>query len=1082
MATDWFSGTSSKGSSWFTGGGGSSNVRTRLKKQQDDMEKFAKEEEIKKALEDAKKEKTKKPDRSWFSGALHTVGDVGSDVGHAAFSAGRAVARPVIDVATGQGGKAVHDTAQLSSDVFGGGVNTFARGIKNVPKAIAGEIASASSNPYTRAEGIKSVKQAQRDTFGEKDFKKGEGAMAKNLIGALASVETAVGGGVIAKGASGLYRSARGAKALEGAATARASRLAGVGEKAGKQALRGSQRITDSNRLLGTGSERFTNRIKELEKEKQALIKSPTEEVTKPKTLETAGTKTELLAGVKFAKNREAGLPRVTKGITREVGNETQIISKADRLRQIQREQKSLQAQLEAHNKPTTSIAPETKPTVVNPKNAPKAPVVEDLTPHTSIPTTDFADTKRAKLTNWIISTTGNLSRHGKEGQKLADLVHEYNHTARDLATNWYNRVPTLTKLKRGESDNFAQAVQGLADPKNARVAKAVKEWKDISPEIRQAFITHSGEDVGNVENYFPRAIKPEFLKQNSKGWNAAVKHLVETGQVKDRGEAVRQLSFARKAGAKGNVLGSFKFHRNFDLPTNMYDTSGTAIANYLEGAAHSVSGAKVLGMDKGGSFHTADSLIGDIASRGGNAENVKKTFEQAMGLTQHNETAVKLSNAARSFNILTKLGLGAITNVGQTSNTAIRNGFIDTAKALGYLTTKGGRQYARETGAFTHGLINDLREATGITGKSGKIGAPGFQSVEKFNRLLAASAGKFHAERLAKRASGKGLGRVPGYAGRAEKGLAKEGLTKNLTKEQLRKAGRTSSDITQFEVAPHTLPGWASSPAGKVVAQFQTFSYKQADFVANEILKPLAKGNAAPLARLIAVLPAGYGIYNFKSKLRGNNVEGDTAVAKILNAWRAVGGGGTPENIVSNVLNADKYSKSGPEYAANLAKNTLGPTVGTTLDTVNSAYSAAHGNTKPAQKQGLKMVPVAGPTLANKYIPSGSDTSLHIKDESPTVSKELNKIGYRIQDTSNKTGRAAELSSKDYRRYSEVSSRIFSIRAQKALNSDEYKAMSDENKKKQLSAILRGAREDVMDQLVGKPERNKTAQFSAYR
>lgn len=1056
-------------------------------------EKQAKESSRRRQLEKRNKPEEKSP----LENALGVIEAIrtATPAGRAAESSARAIARPVKDVVTGQGGKAVHDTAQLSSDIFGGGPATMARGVKNIPKAIAGEIASMSKNPYVRREGIKSVEAARKDTF-QGDYKKGDKAMLKNLAGALAQTELDVGGGAvirgIGKGVAAIRGGSKALPALEGATAARASRVANAGENAGKQALRGSQRITDPGRMLGTGTERISKLIDDLEKEKQSILKDPNAYSSNPESL--ASMKGEPAANVKLTKSGEVSQRGTGKraGVFAEDRPST-VASASDsatRLREIHVEQRKLAAQLEAHSRPTTSIAPEGKPVIENPKGTPKPPTDEHIVEGVK----DFADTKRGKLTNSLISTTGLLSRHGKEGQEAAKRVFDYTHKTRTLATDWSAKIPTVFKLKKGESDNFAKAVQGLEDARSAKVAKAVEEWKTLSPEIRQGFIAHTGEEIGNVENFFPRQVKREFLKGN--GFNKAVDHLVKSGQVKTRGEAVRALEFAKKSSLKGNVLGSFKFHRNFDLPPEMYDTSTTAIANYLEGAAHSTAAAEHLGMDKAGTYHVADALIGDVAARGGDAKRMQKAFIAAMGMTEHagGEGLQKLSNAARAFNVFTKLGRGAITNLGQTANTVIKNGFIDTAKGLGYYMTPAGRAYARETGAFTHGLVNELREASGINkGLSGKIGAPFFQDVEKFNRHLAASAGKFHAERLARRAEGKGLGSVSSKArSEAGKELTKlqaggERAGGKLSKEQLRMAGRMSSDITQFEVAPHTLPGWASSPMGKMVAQFRTFSYKQTDFVANEILKPMADGNFAPFMRLLAVLPAGYGLSEVKNKLGSigdpNPHVDDSKAQKVINAYHAVGGGGLPESEAYNVYTNRKYSYSDPykEVLGNI-KNEAGPTAGSLVDLGTATSSATHGKTKDLKKQGLKMLPVVGPSVSKREAPSGSDAGRHIKVEAPEVSKELSKINYRVKDTGREKGRAARLSDEDYKKYNETSTKVFAIRAKKALKDDRYKRLSDEDKKKQLAAILTGARTDVMNTLLGKPKRGRTARFSAYR
>lgn len=77
-----------------------------------------------------------KPQQSLFNKVVSAVKSAPKE----AISATKAVAKPVADVVTGQGGKAVHDTAQLTSDVSGGTANQFARAVAAVPPAVRREI------------------------------------------------------------------------------------------------------------------------------------------------------------------------------------------------------------------------------------------------------------------------------------------------------------------------------------------------------------------------------------------------------------------------------------------------------------------------------------------------------------------------------------------------------------------------------------------------------------------------------------------------------------------------------------------------------------------------------------------------------------------------------------------------------------------------------------------------------------------------------------------------------------------------------------------------------------------------------
>lgn len=103
-----------------------------------------------------------------------------SGIPYAALSAAKAVGRPAKDVVTGKGGKAVHDYAQLTSDVTGGAVNQFDQAAKYVPKAVAREVQN------------KPVSDVQQQAFKTTN----SGKIAKKIVGATAgSAALLVGGG-----------------------------------------------------------------------------------------------------------------------------------------------------------------------------------------------------------------------------------------------------------------------------------------------------------------------------------------------------------------------------------------------------------------------------------------------------------------------------------------------------------------------------------------------------------------------------------------------------------------------------------------------------------------------------------------------------------------------------------------------------------------------------------------------------------------------------------------------------------------------------------------------------------------------
>lgn len=87
---------------------------------------------------------------------------------------------------------------------------------------------------------------------------------------------------------------------------------------------------------------------------------------------------------------------------------------------------------------------------------------------------------------------------------------------------------------------------------------------------------------------------------------------------------------------------------------------------------------------------------------------------------------------------------------------------------------------------------------------------------------------------------------------------IEEAGLRGFLSSDDLTIAAQTLVERTQFSGQAIDLPAFASSPAGKVVAQFRTFSYQQTRFLAHE-LKRDARTNPRRFFRTIFILGTIY-------------------------------------------------------------------------------------------------------------------------------------------------------------------------------------------------------------------------------
>jgi hypothetical protein len=582
-------------------------------------------------------------------------------------------------------------------------------------------------------------------------------------------------------------------------------------------------------------------------------------------------------------------------------------------------------------------------------------------------------------------STRSIIERQGESGKKLAGMLQQQRDSKELWLRDIEKRLPNVQKLKDKEFENFIETTQGNASPMNLKVADAVKEWKSVHPEIRQRGVD-AGLDIGDLgENYYPHFIDYEKVFKNQNTYNEAINHLVKTGQAPTQEEAIKLLSYARDI-SRNRQFGNLEASRIVDLP--FYDKSKKSLATYLQGSADRITKTELFG--KGD--EKAIKLIKNIAVEGGDTEAAKNAFDVAVGAKQYNPTASKISGGIRHYTTVTRLGLGALTNLSQSVNTGIVTGHLRTLGAVAKQLSPKARQFAEDTGVISDAILDDIKRGVGYEsfGSSavGKgvnfITAPGFKQVEAFNRRVAATAGKDYALRLAQKGDEATLRK-----------LGVTGAIKNntLTDAQQIQAARKIVEKTQFKVDPQDLPGWADSPGGKLVAQFRTFSYNQGKFFSNEILKPLAKGNVMPLGRMLAALPLGYALYETRRRIDGRpEEENKNKVA--LSSFQKIGGAGLALDIYQG-LNplGSQYLPS--DRRVSLATSVFGgPSIGTATNLIGSVSDVIQRKNTPSDESklggkvalfnngdkytdatsiarfGMQQIPIVGSPIMNRVLP----------------------------------------------------------------------------------------------------------------
>jgi uncharacterized protein YozE (UPF0346 family) len=161
-------------------------------------------------------------------------------------------------------------------------------------------------------------------------------------------------------------------------------------------------------------------------------------------------------------------------------------------------------------------------------------------------------------------------------------------------------KIPTVQKLNKDEHVNFADAAQGQAKPMNAKVAKAVKEWKSVAPDVYEKGL-QQGLPIGNRANYYPRSYNIQHMKGTQA--DSMIQWLMDNRQI-DHTTATQVFKDLKAEEARfPKRFGNFENARMTDAPG--YHKDLHAINNYLEGAARRISESKHFGLDNRDSKQT---------------------------------------------------------------------------------------------------------------------------------------------------------------------------------------------------------------------------------------------------------------------------------------------------------------------------------------------------------------------------------------------------------------------------------------------------------------------------------------------
>jgi hypothetical protein len=543
--------------------------------------------------------------------------------------------------------------------------------------------------------------------------------------------------------------------------------------------------------------------------------------------------------------------------------------------------------------------------------------------------------------------------------------VHDVRETEQTMAGPWHAALVEAGSrtLSKAEKTNLVDVVEQGAQPVSPKVQKVADVWNALSQEIRDR-ARKAGLNVGKIENYYPHMWAPGTF--NGENRARLLNELVRTGQAQDALEAKAILDQARAYGPQYRTAGNLEKGRTTDLDT--YVRSPDVLHAYIDSAAQRIAGAEMFGPKN----ELADDLIRRIGLDGGDENVARQMFDIAMRFAQYDPIATKVSGAIRAVESAMHLGLSAIGNMGQSVNTIAVAGAGNVAKNAKRAFSREGYLEALRAGVVNPGSLEDLREGSGAGRVLGKVTAPGFRHVEEPNRVLAYLSGASYGDEM-------GMMAAKGDQ-EAQKALTRLGLDAKaildrggqLTESERIAAGRSMVERTQFMVDPQDLPYWASSPPGRLVAQFRTFSMGQQRFLWNELIRPaLEDKRAGPIARfLLFGAPVGMALNTAYDVASGRGVDTDPLSA-IPQGIGRVGGFGLMSDVLRGGRNIVNGKMTDAQAAARIGGLVGGPAISDALAAVAAAHAAgSHGDLTPAARVLFGAIPVAGPYLQNTFAP----------------------------------------------------------------------------------------------------------------
>lgn len=607
-----------------------------------------------------------------------------------------------------------------------------------------------------------------------------------------------------------------------------------------------------------------------------------------------------------------------------------------------------------------------------------------------------------------------NQGKPGRALQLMIDTSKYLSQTRTGAAIiNYYKQRGWKRKFgfTRKEMLNFTSVIQGTPGsriPMNDKVDKVVKYWRKMANEmgIEWGMLKKDAESkFFTLPNYFPHFTVPvdaskemvddmiagavarqQFVTEAKarRAWKAyqslitgkgnkepLYDWIVKTGQAKNSKEAAEKMKeyIARRQEPR---FGPFDYHRN-EISLPFYDINpDRVIPQYFHGGYRRMEQFKMFGAPTEAypEGKRVGKLLNRISAKDGDGDMARKVFRREAGINTEESTS-KLwgfmkplhAQKIRNFEVITKLGLAAVPNSSQSLLTAIRTSLKSTGKAIkmAFKDAQGSEEYAMRVGVVNEALLRDITSAaTGGTSNWARnvLKYSGFSFIEKWNRIIAANAGKYYAEEIAgkliKDPSNKRYFRQLFELNLNPKKILKEG---GVAIEDLMRASDHVVNTTQFKSGALDLPLFFTSPEGKLLTQFKNYVFNYTKFMKDIVLGEARRGNYAPLTKAVVLMPIlGEGVKDIRGVLAGKP-RTEQGLVRLAENYGAIGGVG----IVYDLIKASTYGRTADFF--------MGPGLSDVFQLIQNTTKTFKGQPQQLQKQLIKNIPTVGPLLKNQMI-----------------------------------------------------------------------------------------------------------------